>query len=56
MGDLDGDGIQDWVINNCRKYTESEQCMVLFSTKASAKGTPKPIAEMQAGQEWGEGC
>jgi hypothetical protein len=56
VGDLDGDGIQDWVINNCRKYTESEQCMVLFSTKASAKGTPKPIAEMQAGQEWGEGC
>jgi hypothetical protein len=56
VGDLDGDGIQDWVINNCRKYTESEECMVLFSTKASGNGTPKPIAEIQVGQEWGEGC
>ncbi len=55
VGDLDGDGIQDWVINNCRKYTESEECMVLFSTKASNNGTPKPIAQMQVGNEW-EGC
>jgi len=55
VGDLDGDGIQDWVIKNFRKYTESEECMVLFSTKASANGTPKPIAQMQVGQEW-EGC
>jgi hypothetical protein len=55
VGDLDGDGIQDWVINNCRKYTESEECMVLFSTKASNNGTPKPIAQMQVGKEW-EGC
>lgn len=56
VGDLDGDGIQDWVINNCRKYTESEECMVLFSTKASGNGTPKPIAQIQVGQEWAEGC
>lgn len=56
VGDLDGDGIQDWVINNCRKYTESEECMVLYSTKASGNGTPKPIAQIQVGQEWGEGC
>ncbi len=49
VGDLDGDKLPDWIIDNNYKYTNVGLSGVLFSTKASGKGQPKPISQ----QNWG---
>ncbi len=49
VGDLDGDKLPDWIIDNNYKYTNVDLSGVLFSTKASGKGQPKPISQ----QKWG---
>lgn len=49
VGDLDGDKLPDWIIDNNYKYTNVGLSGVLFSTKASGKGQPKPITQ----QNWG---
>lgn len=49
VGDLDGDNLPEWIIDNNYKYTNVGLSGVLFSTKASGKGQPKPISQ----QNWG---
>jgi hypothetical protein len=41
--------LPDWIIDNNYKYTNVDLSGVLFSTKASGKGQPKPISQ----QTWG---
>lgn len=49
IGDLDGDNLNDVILDNNYKYTNENTSGVLFSTKASGNGTPKAISK----QEWG---
>lgn len=49
VGDLDGDNLNDIIIDNNYKYTNEDISGVLFSTKASGNGKPKAISS----QTWG---
>ncbi len=49
VGDLDGDQLNDIIIDNSHKYTNEDTQGVLYSTKASGNGTPKAISK----QDWG---
>lgn len=49
IGDLDGDNLNDIIIDNNYKYTNENISGVLFSSKASGNGTPKAISK----QDWG---
>ncbi len=49
IGDLDGDNMNDLIIDNNHKYTNEGTQGILYSTKASGNGTPKAISK----QIWG---
>lgn len=45
VGDLDGDGYPDLIIDNAYKYTETGESGVLFlSKKSTIYGLPQPIS------------